>query len=109
MTDASSALTRHYAEELDAIRAQGGDGYHTRIVGRHKPYTLITANILARPLSRMAPQMNIFDLSLSVKNLIFTFLMVLYCGFLIPLMLEQLAEFRGTVEVLKTLSGFGEP
>lgn len=23
MTDASSALTRHYAEELDAIRAQG--------------------------------------------------------------------------------------
>ncbi|KAA0583464.1 50S ribosomal protein L11 methyltransferase [Azospirillum sp. B21] len=39
------------------IRAQGGDGYHTRIVGRHKPYTLITANILARPLSRMAPQL----------------------------------------------------
>jgi type III secretion protein T len=35
--------------------------------------------------------------------------MVLYCGFLIPLMLEQLAEFRGTVEVLKTLSGAGEP
>jgi ribosomal protein L11 methyltransferase len=39
------------------IRAQGGDGYHTPIVGRHKPYTLITANILARPLSRMAPQL----------------------------------------------------
>ena len=40
-----------------SIRAQGGDGYNTRIVGRHKPYTLITANILARPLSRMAPQL----------------------------------------------------
>lgn len=39
------------------IRAAGGDGYHTRIVSRHKPYTLITANILARPLARMAPQL----------------------------------------------------
>lgn len=40
------------------IRAQGGDGYSTRIVGRHKPYRLITANILARPLARMAPQLS---------------------------------------------------
>lgn len=39
------------------VRARGGDGYHTRIVGQHKPYTLITANILARPLARMAPQL----------------------------------------------------
>ncbi len=39
------------------IRAEGGDGYHTPIVGKHKPYTLITANILARPLARMAPQL----------------------------------------------------
>ena len=39
------------------IRSQGGDGYHTPIVGRHKPYGLITANILARPLARMAPQL----------------------------------------------------
>ena len=39
------------------IRARGGDGYHTPIVGRHKPYRLITANILARPLARMAPQL----------------------------------------------------
>ena len=39
------------------VRARGGDGYHTRIVGAHKPYTLITANILARPLARMAPQL----------------------------------------------------
>jgi len=69
---------------------------------------LLVVDMMLAYLSRMAPQMNIFDLSLSVKNLIFTFLMVLYCGFLIPLMLEQLAEFRGTVEVLKTLSGFGE-
>ncbi len=39
------------------IRSQGGDGYNTAVVGRHKPYRLITANILARPLARMAPQL----------------------------------------------------
>ncbi len=39
------------------VRAEGGDGYHTPVVGRHKPYGLITANILARPLARMAPQL----------------------------------------------------
>lgn len=39
------------------IRAQGGDGYDTPIVDRHAPYELITANILARPLARMAPRL----------------------------------------------------
>jgi ribosomal protein L11 methyltransferase len=39
------------------IRAEGGDGYRTPIVGRHAPYRLITANILARPLARMAPRL----------------------------------------------------
>jgi type III secretion protein T len=56
-------------------------------------------------LSRMAPSLHIFDLSLPVKNLFFTILMVIYIGFLIPLMLDQLAEFRGTVELLKSLVG----
>lgn len=39
------------------IHAEGGDGYDTAIVGRHGPYRLITANILARPLARMAPRL----------------------------------------------------
>jgi ribosomal protein L11 methyltransferase len=39
------------------IRAEGGNGYKTGVVGRHRPYRLITANILARPLARMAPQL----------------------------------------------------
>lgn len=68
---------------------------------------LLVADLMLAYLSRMAPQLHIFDLSLSVKNLLFTFLMVVYCTFLIPLMLDQLAEFRGVVEVLKTLSGAG--
>lgn len=68
---------------------------------------LLVTDVMLAYLCRLAPQMNIFDLSLSLKNLIFAFLMVIYCTFLIPLMLDQLAEFRGTVETLKTLSGGG--
>lgn len=37
------------------VRAEGGDGYRTPLVRAKKPYGLITANILARPLARMAP------------------------------------------------------
>ncbi|WP_448191195.1 50S ribosomal protein L11 methyltransferase [Azospirillum sp. sgz301742] len=39
------------------IHAEGGDGYDTGIVGHNGPYQLITANILARPLARMAPRL----------------------------------------------------
>jgi len=38
-----------------SLRAVFGDGYATRGVGRGAPYGLVFANILARPLSRMAP------------------------------------------------------
>lgn len=37
------------------VRAAGGDGYATPLVRARGPYRLITANILARPLARMAP------------------------------------------------------
>lgn len=40
------------------VRAEGGDGYHTPIVRQRGPYRLITANILARPLARMAPMLS---------------------------------------------------
>lgn len=39
------------------IASEGGDGYHTPVVRRRGPYRLITANILARPLARMAPRL----------------------------------------------------
>ncbi|NVL31416.1 EscT/YscT/HrcT family type III secretion system export apparatus protein, partial [Pseudomonas syringae pv. actinidiae] len=67
---------------------------------------LITDLMLAY-LSRMAPSLHIFDLSLPVKNLFFAVLMVVYIGFLIPVMIEQLGQFRGTVEVLKALASEG--
>ncbi len=36
---------------------EAGDGYNMRIVRRCAPYDIITANILARPLCKMAPQL----------------------------------------------------
>jgi ribosomal protein L11 methyltransferase len=39
------------------ITAVGGDGYRQRLVNRRKPYDIIVANILARPLRRMAPKL----------------------------------------------------
>ena len=67
--------------------------------------SLLITDLMLAYLSRMAPNLHMFDLSLPVKNLFFSILMVIYIGFLIPLMLDQLAEFRGTVELLKTLAG----
>jgi type III secretion protein T len=66
---------------------------------------MLVTDLMLAYLSRMAPSLHIFDLSLPVKNLFFTVLMVIYISFLIPVMLDQLAEFRGTVEFLKTLAG----
>jgi ribosomal protein L11 methyltransferase len=39
------------------VAAQGGDGYRTAVVRRHAPFQVVTANILARPLARMAPRL----------------------------------------------------
>ncbi|MDF0733075.1 type III secretion system export apparatus subunit SctT [Pseudomonas entomophila] len=69
---------------------------------------LLVTDLMLAYLSRMAPSLHIFDLSLPVKNLFFALLMVVYIGFLIPVMLDQLAEFRGTVEVLKNLVDAGD-
>lgn len=37
------------------IKAEAGDGYHTTLARKQAPYDLIVANILARPLMKMAP------------------------------------------------------
>ncbi|HEV7369282.1 50S ribosomal protein L11 methyltransferase [Arenibaculum sp.] len=39
------------------VRARAGNGYQVADVGRMGPYDLIAANILARPLARMAPDL----------------------------------------------------
>ncbi len=39
------------------VRAVPSDGYRNPVVTRGRPYDLIVANILARPLCRMAPRL----------------------------------------------------
>lgn len=51
---------------------------------------LLVADLLLAYLSRMAPQLHVFDLSLPVKNLLFAFLLTLYAAFLVPFMLTEL-------------------
>jgi type III secretion protein T len=74
---------------------------------------LLTADLLLAYLARMAPQLHVFDLSLSLKNLLFSFLMVVYVGFLIPYMLSQLGEMRGWFDSLeatvRTIAQRGAP
>lgn len=53
-------VTRFNAERNGLARritAVGGDGYRQRVVNRRQPFDIIVANILARPLRRMAPQL----------------------------------------------------
>ena len=47
---------------------------------------LLLADLLLALVSRAAPHLNVFALSLSVKNLVFALLLVLYCAFLIKYM-----------------------
>ncbi|MBY5378381.1 EscT/YscT/HrcT family type III secretion system export apparatus protein (plasmid) [Rhizobium leguminosarum] len=62
---------------------------------------ILMADVMMAFLSRMAPQLHVFDLSMAVKNLFFSFLMVLYISFLVPLLLDQLRESHGTFEILR--------
>jgi len=56
--DAESVRVARFNARLNQlgglVHSAGGDGYATALVRRHRPYRLIVANILARPLARMA-------------------------------------------------------
>jgi len=54
---------------------------------------LLLADLLLALVSRAAPNINVFALSLSVKNLVFALLLVLYCAFLIKYMGTDLELF----------------
>jgi type III secretion protein T len=56
-------------------------------------------------VARAAPQMNIFVLSLAVKNLLFVFLIVLYGVFLLSYMKDNLGEMTKALPQLEKLSG----
>lgn len=69
---------------------------------------LLLTDLMLAYLSRMSPQLHIFDLSLAIKNMLFAVLMVLYISYLVPYMMSELKDLRGTSEIMRTLVD-GEP
>jgi type III secretion protein T len=66
---------------------------------------LFLADILLALVSRAAPHLNVFALSLAVKNLAFAILMVLYGTFLAGYMGKDLGTLLGATEQLMRLGG----
>ena len=56
---------------------------------------ILVADIMLAYLSRVAPQIHMFDLSLPIKNLVFTVMMVVYIAFLIPFMVAEIGDAKG--------------
>ncbi len=52
------------------IQSEAGDGYHATLVRRNAPYDIIVANILARPLVKMAPMLakNLTDNGIAILS-----------------------------------------
>ncbi|WP_136682560.1 type III secretion system export apparatus subunit SctT [Falsirhodobacter xinxiangensis] len=65
---------------------------------------ILIADVMMAFLSRMAPQLHVFDLSLAIKNLLYSLLIVLYLTFLTPLMFDQIAGLQGGLETLRQLA-----
>src|SRR5262245_36807152 len=64
---------------------------------------LFVADVVLALLSRAAPNLNVFDLSFSMKNLLFTGLLVLYCTFLIAYMRSDLLLLKDTSREIETI------
>lgn len=65
---------------------------------------LLLSDLLLGLVSRAAPHLNVFALSLSVKNLVFALLLVLYCAFLIRYMGTDLALLRTVEDRLEAIA-----
>jgi type III secretion protein T len=65
---------------------------------------LLLADIALGFLSRLTPQFHVFDLSLAVKNLLFTFLIAVYAVFLVPFMLSEIGALNGAFDVLRRMA-----
>jgi type III secretion protein T len=66
---------------------------------------LLLSDLLLALLARAASHFNIFALSLTVKSLVFSVLLVIYCAFLIRYMGSDLATLLEAQKELKILSG----
>ncbi|MCE8020370.1 type III secretion system export apparatus subunit SctT [Halomonas sp. MCCC 1A11036] len=66
---------------------------------------MLLADLMLAYLARMAPSLHVFSLSLPIKNLLFTFMMLLYIVFLIPLLVEELGALGEGYRRLEMLLG----
>ncbi|MBE0398764.1 type III secretion system export apparatus subunit SctT [Halomonas sp. FME1] len=66
---------------------------------------MLVADLMLAYLARMAPTLNMFILSLPIKNLLFTFLMVLYLVFLVPQMFAELGMLDDYYRRFESLVG----
>jgi type III secretion protein T len=64
---------------------------------------LLLTDLLLGLVSRAAPHVNVFALVLSVKNLVFALLLVLYCAFLIKYMGTDLGSLLGAAGELEII------
>lgn len=62
---------------------------------------ILIADVMLAFLSRMAPQLHVFDLSLAIKNLLYSFLIAIYVVFLTPLMFDQIMALDGRLDMLR--------
>lgn len=70
---------------------------------------LLLTDLLLGLVSRAAPHLNVFALVLSVKNLVFALLLVLYCAFLIKYMGADLGSLLGAGSVLESIGKLPSP
>lgn len=66
---------------------------------------ILVADVMMAYLARMAPNLHVFDLSLPVKNLIFTVILLIYLVFLVPQMLGMLAAMSDHYQRFEALIG----
>lgn len=64
---------------------------------------ILVADLMLAYLARMSPNLHVFSLSLAIKNLLFTFLMLLYIVFLVPQMLDELGTLGDGYRRLEAL------
>lgn len=64
---------------------------------------MLVADLMMAYLARMAPNLHVFILSLPIKNLLFTFLMLVYIVFLVPKMVSDLDVLNDNYQQLEAL------
>lgn len=65
---------------------------------------LLIADVVLAFVARAAPQLNVFSLSMALKNAVFMLLMVVYCSFLATYMRDGLAYTLNSAAVLRELA-----